>query len=193
MFNIWALNTMSCSLIQGKLGPRSGKGIFGEGVLSKSQLSRDFGDTGQPSECGKKESLTLSIENVDVFNIQEILLVKRPISIGSSKFPCPTISTAFVLSQTTIIAMTFEPSLAFWTAPNRQNKSSVALYRAMPGNCLSDTPLLRAMGRCLNMTNWVRYPPPFSEPLPLGEHVKWRCDTPPPTKGVSQRYLRNTT
>ena len=35
-------------------------------------------------------------------------------------------------------------------------------------------------------------PSPFSERFPLGEHAKWRCDTPPPLKGVSQRYLRDT-
>ena len=34
-------------------------------------------------------------------------------------------------------------------------------------------------------------PSPFSERFPLGEHAKWRCDT-PPSKGVSQRYLRDT-
>ena len=34
-------------------------------------------------------------------------------------------------------------------------------------------------------------PSPFSEHFPLGEHAKWRCDT-PPSKGVSQRYLRDT-
>ena len=44
---------------------------------------------------------------------------------------------------------------------------------------------------CLNMANWVRYPPPFSARFPLWEHAKWRCDT-PPSKGVSQRYLRDT-
>ena len=33
-------------------------------------------------------------------------------------------------------------------------------------------------------------PSPFSEPFPLGEHAKWRCDTPPLKKGVSQRYWR---
>ena len=27
--------------------------------------------------------------------------------------------------------------------------------------------------------------------FPLGEHAKWRCDN-PPSKGVSQRYLRDT-
>ena len=40
---------------------------------------------------------------------------------------------------------------------------------------------------CLNMANWVRYPSPFSERFPLGEHAKWRCDT-PPRKG----YLSDT-
>ena len=37
-------------------------------------------------------------------------------------------------------------------------------------------------------------PSPFSERFPLGEHAKWRCDTPPPPppKGVSQRYFRDT-
>ena len=35
-------------------------------------------------------------------------------------------------------------------------------------------------------------PSPFSERFPLGEHAKWRCDTLPPAKGVSQRYLRDT-
>ena len=34
-------------------------------------------------------------------------------------------------------------------------------------------------------------PSPFSERFPLGEHAKWRCDT-SPSKGVSQRYLRDT-
>ena len=35
-------------------------------------------------------------------------------------------------------------------------------------------------------------PSPLSERFPLGEHAKWRCDTPPPHKRVSQRYLRDT-
>ena len=28
-------------------------------------------------------------------------------------------------------------------------------------------------------------PSPFSERFPLGEHAKWRCDTPPPKRGIS--------
>ena len=31
-------------------------------------------------------------------------------------------------------------------------------------------------------------PPPFSQRFPLGQHAKWRCDTPPPQKG----YLSDT-
>ena len=34
-------------------------------------------------------------------------------------------------------------------------------------------------------------PSPPSECFPIGEHAKWRCDT-PPTKRASQRYLRDT-
>ena len=68
----------------------------------------------------------------------------------------------------------------------------VAPYCAIPRDYLSDTPLLRAMGFwCLNMANWVRYPLPFSERFPLGEHAKCRCDT-PPQKRYLQRYLRDT-
>ena len=44
----------------------------------------------------------------------------------------------------------------------------------------------------LNMANWVRYPPPpFLSVSLLGEQAKWRGDT-PPSKGVSQRYWRDT-
>ena len=45
---------------------------------------------------------------------------------------------------------------------------------------------------CLNIANWVRYPSPFSERFPLGEHAKWRCDTPPPPRkrGISAILAR---
>ena len=39
------------------------------------------------------------------------------------------------------------------------------------------------------MANWVGYPCPFSERSPLGEHAKWRCDTPPPPQ---KGYLSDT-
>ena len=35
-------------------------------------------------------------------------------------------------------------------------------------------------------------PPPFLSVSPLERNAKWRCDTPPPTRGVSQRYPRDT-
>ena len=56
---------------------------------------------------------------------------------------------------------------------NRQTISAIPPYCALWGFW------------CLNMANWVRYP--FSERFPLGEHAKWRCDT-PPQKG----YLSDT-
>ena len=34
--------------------------------------------------------------------------------------------------------------------------------------------------------------PPFLSVSPLESPLKWRCDTTPPSKGVSQRYLRKT-
>ena len=52
------------------------------------------------------------------------------------------------------------------------------------------TPSLRALGFsnwCLNMANWMRYPLPLLC-FRLGEHAKWRCDTPPPPpnkRGIS--------
>ena len=64
----------------------------------------------------------------------------------------------------------------------------VAPYRAILRDYLSDAPYCALWGFwCLNMANWVRYPLPFSERFPLGEHAKWRCDT-PPQKG----YLSDT-
>ena len=64
---------------------------------------------------------------------------------------------------------------------------------AIPRDYLSDTPLLRAMGFLASRHGQsVAMPPaPFSERFRLGEHAKWRCDT-PPSKGVSQRYWRDS-
>ena len=66
------------------------------------------------------------------------------------------------------------------------------VLREPPRDYLSDTPLACALWGfwCLNMANWVP-PSLFSELFPLWEHAKWRCDT-PPSKGVAQRYLRDT-
>ena len=64
----------------------------------------------------------------------------------------------------------------------------VAPCCAIPRDYLSDTPYCALWGFwCLNMARWVRYPLPLSERFPIGEHAKWRCDT-PPQKG----YLSDT-
>ena len=65
----------------------------------------------------------------------------------------------------------------------------VAPYCAIPRDYLSDTPLLRAMG-FFAVSTWPKgcdTPSPFFDRFPLGEHAKWRCDT-PPQKG----YLSDT-
>ena len=68
----------------------------------------------------------------------------------------------------------------------------VAPYCAIPRDYLSDTPLLRAMGFLMSQHGEFRaIPLPFSERFPLGEHAKWRCDTPPHKRGISailERY-----
>ena len=44
---------------------------------------------------------------------------------------------------------------------------------------------------CLNMANWVRYPPPFLSVSPM-EGMRSGGAIPTPSKGESQRYLRDT-
>ena len=69
-----------------------------------------------------------------------------------------------------------------------RSRTLVAPYRAIPRDYLSDIPLLRAMGFwCLNMANWVRYPLPIFWAFPLGEHAKWKCNTP-----LQKGYLSDT-
>ena len=56
-------------------------------------------------------------------------------------------------------------------------------------------PSLRAMGFLVSQHGQLGAipPPPFSERSPLGEHEKWRCDTPPPHKkkrGISAILAR---
>ena len=84
--------------------------------------------------------------------------------------------------------------VAHYLLLTRCNEHPVAPYCAIPQDYLSDTPLLRAMGFLVSQHGQLGAipPPPFSERVPLAEHAKWRCDTPPPSKGVSQRYLRDT-
>ena len=70
----------------------------------------------------------------------------------------------------------------------------VAPYCAIPRDYLSDTPPAIARYGVFGVATWpigCDTPSPFSENFALGEHAKWRCDT-PPSKGVSQRYLRDT-
>ena len=67
--------------------------------------------------------------------------------------------------------------------PNKESqcekKNLMAPYCAIPRDYLSNTPYCALWGFWrLNMTNSVRYPSPFSDLLPLGEHAKWRWDTP---------------
>ena len=65
-----------------------------------------------------------------------------------------------------------------------------APYRAILREYLNDAPLLRAMGFLVSQHCQLGAipPPPFLS-VPLKEHAKWRCDTPPPpTKG----YLSDT-
>ena len=71
--------------------------------------------------------------------------------------------------------------------------SLVALYRAMPRDYLSDTPLLRAMGFLVAQHGQLGAipPPPFLSVSPL-EHMRSGGAIPPPSKGVSQRYFRDT-
>ena len=66
----------------------------------------------------------------------------------------------------------------------------VAPYCAITRDYLS--PLLRAMGVLVSQHGQLGAipPTPFLSVSPW-EHAKWRCNTPPPTKGVSQRYLRD--
>ena len=72
-------------------------------------------------------------------------------------------------------------------------RSLVAPYCAIPRDYLSDTPLSRAMGfSCLNMANWVRYPLPLFSAFPPWRACKVEVRYPPPSKEVSQRYLRDT-
>ena len=74
----------------------------------------------------------------------------------------------------------------------RKGGTLVAPYCAIPRDYLSDTPLLRAMGFLVSQHGQLGAipPPPFSERFPLGEHAKWRCDTPPLKRGISAILAR---
>ena len=63
----------------------------------------------------------------------------------------------------------------------------LAPYCAIPRDYLSDTPARYGVFGVSTWPNGCDTPSPFSECFPLGEHEKWRCDT-PPQKG----YLSDT-
>ena len=69
----------------------------------------------------------------------------------------------------------------------------VAPYCAIPRDYLSDTHLLRAMGFLVSQHGQLGAipPPPFLSFSPL-ESMRSGGAIPPPSKGVSQRYLRDT-
>ena len=70
----------------------------------------------------------------------------------------------------------------------------VAPYGAIPRDYLSDTPLLCAMGFLVSQHGPLGAipPPPFLSISPVESMRSRGAITPPPQKGVSQRYWRDT-
>ena len=69
----------------------------------------------------------------------------------------------------------------------------VAPYCAIPRDCLSDTPLSRAMGLLVSQHGQLgAIPPPLFLSISPLESMQSGGAIPPPSKGVSQRYLRDT-
>ena len=145
-------------------------------------------DTGYPQSCATKRLtiLMLSFLGKAVRATTE-LLPKLPVMFQRAQIPM--VRNALTCYR--------DPR---WPDPGLALKKKslpppplVAPYCAIPRDYLSDTPLLRAMGFLASQYGQLGAipPPPFSERFPLGKHAKWRCDT-PPSKGVSQRYLRDT-
>ena len=94
-------------------------------------------------------------------------------------FPCTSARESRV---SLLYSESFSLSRSYWTR-------LVAPYCAIPRDYLSDTPLLPAMGFLVSQHGQLgAISPLFSERFPLGEHAKWRCDTPLPQKG----YLSDT-
>ena len=87
----------------------------------------------------------------------------------------------------------FLPLLRNSPVPVSSPKSLVAPYCAIPRDYLSDTPLLRAMGFLGSQHGQLGAipPPPFLSISPV-ESMRSGGAIPPPLKGVSQRYLRDT-
>ena len=85
-----------------------------------------------------------------------------------------------------------EVSLRLHSAVNLRQPSG-PVSRESPRDYLSDTPLACALWGfwCLNMANWVRYPLPLFWAFPPWSTCEVEVRY-PPSKGVSQRYLRDT-
>ena len=81
--------------------------------------------------------------------------------------------------------------------PHRRPSPLVAPYCAILRDYLSDTPYCALWCFwCLNMTNWLRYPPPLSELFPLESMRSGGAIPPPPDKrGISailaQYHMKN--
>ena len=87
------------------------------------------------------------------------------------------------------------PDLVFTAPENQAPFGPLVGTRRFSGPALRDTarlsqryPLIARYG-VFDVSTWpivCDTPSPFSERFPIGEHAKWRCDTPPPLKrGVS--------
>ena len=76
-------------------------------------------------------------------------------------------------------------------SPSREGPFSVAPYCAIPRDYLSDTPYCTLWGFwCLNMANWVRYPPPpYLSVSPL-ESMRSGGAIPPLKRGISAILAR---
>ena len=91
--------------------------------------------------------------------------------------------------------------------PLHRNRAGHLSWRSVRGECdcalsgpvLRDTarlsqryPLIARYG-VFGVSTWPNAcdtPSPFSERFPLGEHAKWRCDTPLPQRGISAILAR---
>ena len=77
------------------------------------------------------------------------------------------------------------------TSSPRRELTLVAPHFAIPRDYLSDIPIARY--GVFGVSTWpigCNTPSPFSERFPLGEHAKWRCDTPPLKRGISAILAR---
>ena len=132
-------------------------------------------------------------------------LLRTPFN-GSPKYGCNgTVTACFALIAP--VAWKLPGSMGLTTLSKLLcTQSSVEMARFQGRSLSLSGPVLRDTARLsqrnppiarygvFGVSTWpigCDTPSPFSERFPLGEHAKWRCDI-PPSKGVSQRYLRDT-